>query len=52
MDGFLFQPPGKGEPRKRRPHLILKLTVTHLLAYLEAQTDLNRDDFPEDYRPI
>lgn len=51
-DLFLFQPPGQWEPRKRRPRLLLELTASDLLAYLETQTDLRRNDFPEDYRPI
>lgn len=51
-DLFLFQPPGKWEPRKRWPRLVLELTQADRLAFLELQTDLRRDDFPEDYRPI
>ncbi|MCP5096816.1 MAG: DnaJ domain-containing protein [Chloroflexi bacterium] len=51
-DLFLFQPPDKWTPRKRRKKLDLSFDSADVIAHLQQQGDLGRTDFSEDYRLV
>ncbi len=51
-DLFLFRPPVAWEPRKRSGKLVLAFDSADIMVYLHSFGDLNRQEFPKDYRPV
>jgi len=51
-DLFLFQPPPPWVARKRRPKLELDFDPQDIWLLLQAQGDLGRSHFDDDFRPV
>jgi curved DNA-binding protein CbpA len=51
-DLFMLQPPPPWKPPKRQPKANTAVSREEVLAAARAWSDLERDDFTEDFRPI
>ena len=51
-DLFMLQPPPPWSPPKRQPKTDTSVSRQEILALARAWSDLARDDFSEDFRPV